>query len=193
MTAKQLKLVQSHAVTGWRDRINAAWQKGVESIIETGRLLIEAKAELEHGRFGKMIEMELSFGASTAQQLMAIASDNRLTKAEHVQYLPPSWGTLYQLTKLPDDTFEAAIKNEDIHPKMERKDVAALLGKTKPAPADSDAPLKWIAGEANMRLLEAIEREFERYGAKQSEAPIIAYFLTEHAKGLTDGTDGSHA
>jgi len=184
MTAKQpLKLVQGNAAIDWRNRICAAWQKGVESIIETGRLLVEAKASIPHGEFGKMIEIQLPFKASAAQQLMAIASDKRLTKAEHVQYLPPSWGTLYQLTKLPDDKFEAAINSEDIHPKMERKDVAALLSDVKPEPV---VPLKWSFADANIRLLEAVEREFERYGALPNEAPIIAYILREHAKGLVD-------
>jgi len=34
----------------WSERIKASWQKGVESIFETGRLLSDAKRELGHGR-----------------------------------------------------------------------------------------------------------------------------------------------
>ena len=33
----------------WGNQINAAWQKSIEGFIETGRLLIEAKKELDHG------------------------------------------------------------------------------------------------------------------------------------------------
>jgi hypothetical protein len=57
----------------WTSRIAAAWQKGVEAILETGRLLIEAKAALRHGEFKSMIQLKLPFNPGTAQRLMAIA------------------------------------------------------------------------------------------------------------------------
>jgi hypothetical protein len=41
-----------------------------------------------------------------------------------VQHLPPHWGTLYEITKLPDRIFEAKIADGSIHPEMQRKDVA---------------------------------------------------------------------
>jgi hypothetical protein len=43
----QASLIEAPAE--WTSRIAAAWQKGVEAILETGRLLIEAKAALKHG------------------------------------------------------------------------------------------------------------------------------------------------
>jgi len=46
---------------------------------------------------------DLPFAARTAQRLMAVAADARLANPTHVSLLPPSWGTLYELTKLPDD------------------------------------------------------------------------------------------
>jgi hypothetical protein len=41
--------------------------------------------------------------------------------------LPPSWGTLYELTKLDDDTLLALIEDDTINPKLERKQAEALL------------------------------------------------------------------
>ena len=38
------------------ERIAAAWQNAVESIVETGRLLVQAKDELRHGEWGKIFE-----------------------------------------------------------------------------------------------------------------------------------------
>ena len=44
--------------TQWAGHIAAAWQKSVDSIIETGRLLLAAKAdpEMQHGEWGTMVE-----------------------------------------------------------------------------------------------------------------------------------------
>jgi hypothetical protein len=36
---------------------------------------------------------------------MAVADDSRLANVTHVQHLPPHWGTLYELTKLPSAFF----------------------------------------------------------------------------------------
>src|SRR5262249_54373974 len=95
-------------------RITAAWQAAVASILETGRLLIEAKAELRHGEFGKMIDTRLPFGRRTAQRLMAIASHPVLSKAAHAPLLPPAWYTLYLLTEVPKEELERLLANGKI-------------------------------------------------------------------------------
>jgi hypothetical protein len=48
---------------------------------------------------------------------------------ERVRYLPPSWGTLYQLTRVPNDVLLAKIEDHTINPEMQRKDVAAIFGR----------------------------------------------------------------
>ena len=63
-----------------------------------------------------MIEQELPFKARTAQMLMAVARDERLTNAHHGSLLPPSWKTLYELTKLSDDVFAAKLADGSVHP-----------------------------------------------------------------------------
>jgi hypothetical protein len=73
-------------------RIGAAWRKAVESIIEAGRILIEAKDALPHGRFLAMVQDRLRMGERTAQRLMAIAGDDWISNPTHVSHLPPSWG-----------------------------------------------------------------------------------------------------
>jgi hypothetical protein len=107
----------------WAARIKAAWQKSVDGIFETGRLLIAAKAKLPHGQFEAMVRNELPFGERTAQCLMAIAKDARLRRAHHGSLLPPSWRTLDELTRLSDEQFDAAVANGTINPEMTRGDV----------------------------------------------------------------------
>jgi Protein of unknown function (DUF3102) len=105
--------------------INEAWQSSVTGILETGRRLIEAKDDLEHGEWQIMFERkEVAVGLKTAQRLMKISNDERLSKGAHVHLLPQSWGTLYELTKLPDDVFEAKIEDGTINPEMQRKDLS---------------------------------------------------------------------
>lgn len=108
----------------WARRIGGAWQKSIDAIFETGRLLIEAKASMPHGAFTAMIASDLPFGERAAQMLMKVAGDARLTDAKHASALPPSWMTLYELTKLDTPTFERRIKEGTIRPDMQRRDVA---------------------------------------------------------------------
>jgi hypothetical protein len=112
--------------SAWALRINACWRKGIESIIGTGRLLLEAKDSCSHGDFEAMLRHDLAFQPRTAQRLMAIARDHRLTNPTHASLLPASWTTLYELTQLSDDEFDRAIEQNVIRPDMERKDVEII-------------------------------------------------------------------
>jgi hypothetical protein len=112
--------------TQWAARISAAWQKSVDSIIDTGHLLLAAKADpkMQHGEWGTMVESDLPFNRHTAHKLMQIAGDKRLTNVSQGKHLPPSWTTLYELTKLDDATFDQKLRDGSINPDMQRKDVA---------------------------------------------------------------------
>ncbi len=110
-------------VRRWATRISAAWQSSRDSILKCGLLLIDAKAKLVHGEFEKMVQTELPFGSSTAQRLMKIARDKRLTNPAHAQLLPPSWYALYRLSLLSDAQFETAIADGTIRPDMERSEL----------------------------------------------------------------------
>jgi hypothetical protein len=76
----------------WVQEITATWRKSLESILDTGRLLIEAKEKLDPGEFLEMIVRDLPFGERTAQRLMAIARDERLTDATHGSLLRRTGG-----------------------------------------------------------------------------------------------------
>jgi hypothetical protein len=115
----------------WAADIRAAHkqivQKTIEGVFKIGRMLIAAKAALEHGEFEKMIESNLPFDASTAQRLMKIARDPRLQKAARAQVLPMAWSTLYELTKLDDEAFKQAVTSGAIHRQTTRSDAVAIV------------------------------------------------------------------
>lgn len=122
----------------WVVRISACWRASLEAILEVGRLLSAAKGSLPHGGFGAMIESELPFSARTAQMLMAIAADKRLTNPNHGSHLPPSWRTMFELTKLSDEEFDRGVHQQIIRPDMERKDVEIIRPTPPRAPQSSD-------------------------------------------------------
>ena len=109
----------------WAQRIVAAWSASVAGFISVGRLLLDAKASLQHGEFVEMAESDLPFSLRRAECLMAIAADVRIS--HHAANLPPSWTTLYELSRLPDERFEKALESGEIHSGMERRDALILV------------------------------------------------------------------
>jgi len=127
------------AVREWVVKIVAVWRTILKDIIRTGQLLIEAKKSLPYKQWLPMVKGELPFGPRTAQRLMAIASDPRITDAAHESLLPPCWATLYLLTKLSNGAFQLAIDRKLIHPEMQRADAEALVRLQYYVPKSEDA------------------------------------------------------
>jgi hypothetical protein len=147
----------------WALRINASWRRSFETVVETGQLLIDAKAKLaQHGTWESLVETKLDFSPSVAQRLMAVARDERLTNPAHVQLLPRSYGTLYELTKLSDEEFERGLQEEIIRPDMERKDVQHI----RPTPHRERFPDAGSDGRAD----EAMARDADAASGSRSSA-----------------------
>lgn len=107
--------------------ISHRWHDSVVAIIDVGKLLLEAKATLPHGEFGPMIKSDkVPFGVRTAQFLMAIAEHSILSNTKHASLLPPSWMTVYELTRLPDEPLREMLSNGTIHPDIQRSEVVKL-------------------------------------------------------------------
>ena len=104
----------------WAKRINTSWRNTLEAVLQTGEWLLEAKGTLPHGEFIPMIEKKLPFKRQTAFRLMRIAEHSILSNVTHVQHLPPAWGTVYELTKAPDEAIKGWLTDGTIHPELER-------------------------------------------------------------------------
>lgn len=111
----------------WAAEITACWRRSVDAIIETGRLISAAKAALPHGEFLPMVRRDLPFGPRTAAKLMAIAKDERLLSESLRARLPASWATVYEITRLDDDSLRDAADKGLIRPETERSEVMNLL------------------------------------------------------------------
>jgi hypothetical protein len=112
-------------------------KKGVEGIIEAGRVLIEAKETLDHGQFHDWVVSELRFGEQKpgtrgatirkAQMLMDLARNEVLSNANHWFAFPPSPRTLYELTQIrPTQRLEKLIAEGKVNSGMTREEAIAL-------------------------------------------------------------------
>ena len=120
----------------WADLITGEWRKTVEGIILTGQALIDAKAELEHGSFGKMfsdsaspVERPVPFGERAGQMLIAVAE--RFSNPNYGSVLPPSWRTLYVLTRPSPDVVDDWIGTGDVHPELQQGQARRLVESLK--------------------------------------------------------------
>lgn len=123
----------------WAKDINAAWGQACrhakEAFFETGRLLIAAKDELEHGEWLKLLgdkqaEGELAFGGRVARMLVAIARDGFLQIGSNASNLPPDYTTIYQLSRLRarfPEKFEELWAAGMITPSLQRNEINRLL------------------------------------------------------------------
>src|SRR5574343_2069232 len=116
----------------WAKRIGQAHADSVAASIRMGTELIEAKAALPHGEWGRLTGQTtgaplLPFAHRTAQRLMQIAEHSALANASHVTHVPPSWGTLAVLAALPVEVVEQHLANGVIHAEIERATATHLV------------------------------------------------------------------
>jgi hypothetical protein len=116
----------------WAAQINTIWRKTAISYIEMGKLLVEAKSVLKQSEWKLLLDNELDFDESKAKKLILIAQHQTLTKSSNLNLLPPSYTTLYTLTKLDDKAVSTAIKRGDIHPNMDGSDADELVQMVNP-------------------------------------------------------------
>ena len=123
--------VGSRTPQEWADYINAAWQQTVESFVEVGRRMNEAKNNQEHGKWLDTLALTYARTERTAQRFMAIERHPDISNTTHVSHLPLSWGTLAELARLPEGELPKAIEAGVVTPTMERKEATALVREVK--------------------------------------------------------------
>jgi hypothetical protein len=154
-------------------RINLAWRKRVESIFEVGDYLEEDAKELDPREYKTMVNEDLIMDASTARRLRR-AAKNRVLRA-HVHALPACWGSIYELSKLPDGALLAAIEDGTIHPKAGRAVAEDLVeanrrrSSTRRAPEPVPAHADGSAVPPEEEERRADEEEDEEIGAHEGE------------------------
>jgi hypothetical protein len=175
------------SVEEWAEIIGTDFRQSVEATIAAGRHLQEAKNQLddERGEFLQLLD-RIGIHETTACKLMRIAAHPVISDFSHVKKLPLAWGTLYELTTLPIDVFEAKLADGTVTPETERKDVEALK-----------ATLKGEARQSRTRRSATQrdrERELERENIRlRSEVETLRARVAELEGGGASQSNGAPA
>lgn len=116
----------------WADRLQACLLKSVEAVLEAGRTIVEAKAEMGDVGVRKLAEV-VGIDKSTANYLERIGNNPVLSA--HADSLPASLRALGELTRLEPDALEAAIEEGLVSPDL------TIEGAQKLARGPIDEPL----------------------------------------------------
>jgi hypothetical protein len=141
--------------------ITVSWQKTLESVIETGKRLIEAKGALPFVTFEQMITRELPFKRNTAERLMIIAEHPVISNPKYRSRLPAHYSTLYELTKLDESALLAKIDDLTITSQIERKEAIALRRHPADPPKVTGSKRSNARGKYLQHLMHMSQAELE--------------------------------
>ena len=117
----------------WAPKIHAEWRKSIEGILGVGRQLIEAKKACEHGEFLRLfkghenaVKDPVPFGERSAEMLIKIASNSVIANPKFTSDLPQSWYSLYELSRLDEQTLLAGINSGEINSATTQAQAKAL-------------------------------------------------------------------
>lgn len=107
-------LASEKELSKWKTRIEAAWQKSVQSVIEVGNLVKQAKEQL--GVSYSLLEAELPFSSTVAAFLIKIAENPVLSNPAYHSRLPNGYNTLYYLASVDEQELVNQIESGVITP-----------------------------------------------------------------------------
>ena len=107
-------VITSEAVS----HITVAWNKTVEALLETSSLLVSYSQQGNWRSIKLELESRGIMGSSVISMMLGIGNNVYLRNPEVKMLLPPSYGALYQLSKLDDDVIDVKIKNAELSPAL---------------------------------------------------------------------------
>lgn len=123
-TVMDRQVTTNKEVDQWRASIESAWQKSVQSVIEVGRLVKQAKEEL--GSSYALLETQLPFSSTVAAFLVKIAERPVLSDAQYYSKLPNGYNTLYYLASVDEETLKEQIDKGEVTPNFTIANAKAL-------------------------------------------------------------------
>lgn len=135
-------LVIKHHVTE-RERLYSEYSnfavKTAQATVEMCRVVYEAKNELSSSEYSEFLkDIGHKSETSTIRKYLAIGAQyDKLI--QYTNLLPNSWTSIYSITQLSSDTFDALAATDTDMSKMSGKEIKSLLDMSKPKPSKSSA------------------------------------------------------
>jgi hypothetical protein len=149
--------------------ISTAWHKTIDALFETANLLYSYSQQANWKEIKEQLQADGVMGASVISMMLGIARDPRLQKPGIKKLLPPSYNTLYLLTKLDDNAIDAKIKDEVLTPSLTVEDVRQWSKPTGAATSSTNVdklvvrlPNKFSARDRT-RLLKSLQEVAAEY------------------------------
>ena len=119
-------------VSGWKIKITSSWKSAAEGILRVSKDLHDARKSLKAldsrlwNELSKQLHDEniISLGI---QKKLVVIGERYDTLINVAAYLPPRYNAIYRLSDLKAAHLDKLVKNKQITPTLEDKEVAALL------------------------------------------------------------------
>ena len=185
-----MKITESNVesnLESWRLRIDKAWSKSVESVIEVGRLIRQAKQEL--GVSYSLLETKLPFSSSVAAYLVKIADNPVLSNPVYFNKLPNSYNTLYHLAGVEEQELVDKLEKGEITPNFTLLSAKAIKAPSKNIVATKATKKQtkesFVVGTISIELPRNVEEftaDLQEFLAKYRGS--VAYSFTENSLAL---------
>ena len=110
----------SELVQSFVQRISDSWRESVEKILQTSHVLVESEQQLSDTEFLDMVD-QLPISQSTISKLLMIGKNSHLPNK--VQYLPPHWTTIYEISQMDEQQIDKGIVEGFINPSSTKKEI----------------------------------------------------------------------
>lgn len=119
--------VKDELVLGYITSFKTAFSKTAKSILDIGRVVVEAKNKLSKDQY-KVFAFQIGFETTSPTLLKLIKIGERYDDLiTRVDLLPASWTTLYDIAQLPAEQFEKCVDDGLIQPNVLGKEIKPLL------------------------------------------------------------------
>lgn len=182
------ELVECRSPQEWGAIVRADLGRSVQGVLDAGRHLREAKEQLGHGEWEPWLQAEVGITRQSAARLMEVSRHPAISNGTHVFQLPPSWGTLYELSRLDPPQLEQAIADGEVTPTLERKAAKALVARYRIDGAPVSAPPTSAASAAeDVGMVSTIVADPPwRYGNTSTRAAAEDHYPTMSIDELCD-------
>jgi len=176
-------------LTDWRTRIESAWQKSVQSVIEVGKLVKQAKEQL--GVSYSLLETELPFSSTVAAFLIKISDNPVLSNPAYQSRLPNGYNTLYYLASVDEGKLVQQIESGEVTPNFtlasakSLRDVMPKVASQKPIEEKTTKTERYEVGVLSIAAPQNVEK-FEQELAALLEKYKGAITLTHKENSLAE-------